>query len=57
MLLYNVMFVVPLVVVTAASFLGARNQRLVDWSRTNVVWSKSLMGAFFAALAILMVAT
>ena len=52
--LYNLMFVLPLVVVTLAAFFGARNQRLLKWSRRNVVWGKLAMGLFFVAMALIL---
>lgn len=51
LLLYNVMFIVPLIIVVIAAFAGTRNQRLVEWSKRNVVWGKILMGLLFVGLA------
>jgi len=53
--LYNVMFVIPHVVVFAAAYRGITNERLLAWSRANAVWSKVLLGFGFAALAGLLV--
>lgn len=53
--LYNVMFVIPHVVVFAAAYRGITNERLLAWSRANAVWSKVLLGLGFAALAGLLV--
>ncbi|MBU0715725.1 MAG: hypothetical protein KJ964_10260 [Verrucomicrobia bacterium] len=53
--IYNVMFVIPHVVVFAAAYRGITNERLLAWSRANAVWSKVLLGLGFAALAGLMV--
>ncbi|MCX6994217.1 MAG: hypothetical protein NT011_13890 [Kiritimatiellaeota bacterium] len=53
--LYNVMFVIPHVVVFVAAYRGITNERLLAWSRANAVWSKVLLGLGFAALAGLMV--
>ncbi|MFH1969787.1 MAG: hypothetical protein ABIJ53_05665 [Verrucomicrobiota bacterium] len=53
--LYNVMFVIPHVVVFAAAYRGVTNERLLAWSRANAVWSKVLLGLGFATLAGLMV--
>jgi len=52
---YNIMFIIPLVVVTVAAYFGAKNQRLLEWSRGNVVWSKLLMCMFFAGLAVALI--
>ena len=49
--LYNLMFVLPLIAITVAALLGTRNQYLLDWSRKNVVWGKTLMGLLFIGLA------
>jgi cytochrome c biogenesis protein CcdA len=54
LVIYNVMFVVPLAVVTAAACYGTRSQRLMEWSRRNVVRSKVLLGLFFAGLAVVL---
>jgi cytochrome c biogenesis protein CcdA len=51
LLVYNLMFVVPLLVVIAAAFAGTRNQRLLEWSKRNVVWGKIAMGMLFIGLA------
>lgn len=54
LLLYNAMFVLPLLAILLAVFLGLRTERLLDWSRRNVVVSKALLGLLFLALAALM---
>lgn len=54
--LYNLMFVVPLLLVLMAAFYGTQNQRLLKWSAGNVIWSKSAMGIFFLALLALTLA-
>ncbi len=51
LLLYNAAFVVPLVLVFAAAHRGMTNERLVAWSRRNVVPSKVSLGVFFSLLA------
>jgi len=53
--IYNVMFVIPHVLVFVAAYRGVTNERLLAWSRANAVWSKVLLGLGFAALAGLMV--
>lgn len=52
---YNLMFIVPLIVVMIAAYFGAKNQFLMEWSRRNVVPSKIVMALFFAAMTIAMV--
>lgn len=54
LLLYNLMFIVPLLVVMGAAFFGTRNQRLLAWSRHNVVWGKITMGLLFATMALIL---
>jgi len=56
LVLYNLMFVVPLAVVMLASFYGARNRQLLNWSRRNVVLSKILLGCLFLVLFAAMLA-
>lgn len=51
LLLYNLMFIVPLLAIFAAVMCGATRGVLLDWSRKNVVWGKALMGLFFLLLA------
>jgi hypothetical protein len=53
LLLYNAMFMVPLVVVFTVTFLGLRTDSLLKWSQKNVVTSKILLGCFFVCMAAL----
>ncbi|MEI6808521.1 MAG: hypothetical protein WCN95_07345 [bacterium] len=53
LLLYNLMFLVPLVTVFILTYLGLKTVTLLNWSKRNVVFSKVLMGAFFVAMAVL----
>jgi len=53
LLLYNLMFIVPLVAVFILTYFGLRTQTLLEWSRKNVVISKVLLGVFFLAMATL----
>ncbi|OVE75494.1 hypothetical protein BVX97_04385, partial [bacterium E08(2017)] len=55
LLTYNVMFVMPLVVVFTLVYFGMRTEALVEWSKRNVVVSKCLLGVLFIVLALLMV--
>ena len=55
LLLYNLMFCVPLVCVFALTYRGLRTQALLEWSKRNVVTSKILLGLFFLAVAIMLV--
>jgi len=53
LLLYNALFILPLVVVFVAVYFGLRMETLLAWSRRNVVVSKLLMGLFFVLMALL----
>jgi hypothetical protein len=53
LLLYNLMFQVPIVVVFVLTLQGMKAQSLLDWSRRNVAASKVVMGCFFVAMAAL----
>jgi hypothetical protein len=55
LLSYNLMFVLPLTVVFIAVYFGLRTERLLAWSRKNVVLSKYLLAAFFILMAALIV--
>lgn len=54
LLVYNAMFVVPLIVAFMLSYAGVKSERFLKWSRKNVVVSKVLMGFLFIILSILM---
>ena len=56
-LLYNLMFVVPLLLVFGLSALGVRSQRLSDRTRLHVVPAKLLMTLVFLLMAALFAAT
>lgn len=51
LLLYNLMFLVPLVIIFAVALYSIRMQLLTKISQINVVVSKTLMGFFFLVLA------
>jgi len=53
LLLYNLMFIVPLAAVFLLTYFGLRTQTLLEWSKRNVVTSKILLGIFFLAMAVL----
>lgn len=55
LLLYNLMFIVPLITVFILTYFGLRTPTLLDWSKKNVVVSKVLLGSFFLVLAGLVV--
>ncbi|MBC8205831.1 MAG: hypothetical protein H8E68_01610 [Kiritimatiellaeota bacterium] len=53
LLAYNVLFILPLVVVFVAVYFGLKTETLLAWSRKNVVVSKILLGLFFILMAAL----
>ncbi len=55
LLLYNLMFVAPLIAIFVAACLGAGTLRLVRWGRKEVVAGKIAMGLFFITLAAAMI--
>lgn len=56
LLLYNVMFILPLVFVFWLTYRGLKLAQLLSWSARNVVISKLLLGLLFLALAGVIVA-
>lgn len=55
LLLYNILFILPLITVFIAVYFGLRTEALLSWSRRNVVTSKLLLGLFFVLMALLIV--
>ena len=53
LLLYNTLFILPLVVALILAYHGTRTERFVHWSRENVVPSKLGLATLFIALAAL----
>ena len=53
LLLYNTLFILPLVLALILAYHGTRTERFVHWSRENVVPSKLGLAALFVALAAL----
>lgn len=51
LLLYNLMFIVPLLILFFAAWRGVSTSRFLAWSKANVVYSKISLGLFFLALA------
>ena len=54
LLLYNAVFVLPLLIVLGLTCAGLKTPVLVAWSRRNVVTSKVLLGLLFVGMIILM---
>ena len=57
LLLYNIMFILPLVILFALFYSGLRTETLIQWSKRNVVLSKALLGVFFVSMAVLICLT
>jgi len=55
LLLYNFMFILPLIVVFVLTYFGLTTEALMAWSRRNVVFSKVMLGCFFVAMGVLVV--
>ncbi|MFA6569277.1 MAG: DUF1573 domain-containing protein [Victivallales bacterium] len=53
LILYNVMFIIPLLAIFAAAYAGAGLASMLKWSKQNVVAGKAAMGIFFLVLGIL----
>lgn len=56
LLAYNLMFILPLLAVFILTWRGLQWQRLLAWSRNNVMLSKCFLGLLFVVLAGLMIA-
>jgi len=54
LVLYNLLFILPLVIVLGLTWQGLRTARLLEWSRHHVVVGKCLLGMLFLALAVLL---
>ena len=50
---YNLLFILPLVLVFSAVYFGLKTEILLAWSRKNAVFSRTLLGLFFTGLALL----
>ena len=54
LLVYNVIFVLPLAVTLALTCGGMSTPALVEWSRRNVTVSKTLLGVFFLMMTVVL---
>ena len=54
LLIYNLLFVLPLAVVFVCFHRGMQLKTLIDWSKRNLVVIKILLGLFFTAMAALL---
>ena len=55
LLLYNLMFIIPLIAIFFCVWRGTSMKTLLNWSRQNVVFGKIAMGVFFLLLAGIMI--
>lgn len=55
LIIYNLAFIIPLLVLFALAYKGATTVQLINWSRKNIVPSKILMGCLFVLLAVLII--
>ena len=53
-MLYNLMFVAPLVVVFILAYIGVKSDRLAEFSQRNLVLTKTLLTCLFIGLGLLM---
>ena len=53
LMLYNLAFLGPVILVMVAAWCGTTSFALANWSRRNVIWGKILLGVFFLTLAVL----
>ena len=54
LIIYNLLFVLPLAVVFFCFHRGMQLKSLITWSKNNLVVAKIFLGIFFAAMAILL---
>lgn len=52
LLLYNTMFISPLILAIALTRFGLKTETMLRWSRSNVAFSKALLGFFFLFAAV-----
>jgi len=54
LLLYNIMFILPLIAIFIIVYRGVNSQKLLLWSKQNVIWGKLLLCILFSALAVML---
>jgi cytochrome c biogenesis protein CcdA len=54
LILYNLLFITPLVIVFICFQRGMEVTALINWSRNNLVLTKVLLGIFFSSMALLL---
>lgn len=55
LLLYNVMFIVPLLILFGTTYFGISKSRMLQWSKIHIVIGKILLGFFFLLLALFLI--
>jgi len=55
LLLYNVCFILPLLVVTGLALFGTGLKAATTWAQNNVFSTKVMMAALFAVIAVIMI--
>lgn len=55
LVLYNLLFVLPLIVVFALTYSGVASKRFVDWSQRHYGLTRLLLSGLFLLLAVLMI--
>jgi cytochrome c biogenesis protein CcdA len=55
LIFYNVLFVLPLVIIFVAVYFGMKTEALLAWNRKHTVVAKILLGLIFAVMALLIV--
>ena len=54
LLLYNLAFIIPLLIVFAIAWHGTNTLTFVNWSKRHLVYSKIVLGLFFIFMAVIM---
>ena len=54
LIIYNLLFVLPLIIVFICFHRGMEVAALINWSKRNLVITKILLGLFFTAMAVLL---
>jgi len=52
LLLYNTMFIMPLIVALVLTRYGMTTETMIEWSKKNVPFSKTIIGIFFLSVAV-----
>lgn len=55
--LYNLMFIMPLVVIFIMAYFGTKYAAFAAWSKKDVFWAKCALGGFFIFLAVVLYLT